>query len=42
MKKFSFILAIVFALGMLLASCNNKACPAYSQNDQEQSENFEG
>jgi len=42
MKKFSFILVVVFALGILSTSCNKKACPAYSQEDQEQSENYEG
>lgn len=42
MKKFSFILVVAFTLGMLLSSCNKKACPAYSQNDQEQSDNYEG
>lgn len=42
MKKFSFILVIVFALGLLFTSCNKKACPAYSQDDQEQPENYEG
>lgn len=42
MKKFSYILLIIFTLGVLFTSCNRKTCPAYSQNDQEQSENYEG
>ena len=38
MKKFAYILVLIFALGILLSSCNKKAnCPAYkSQTDQEQ------
>jgi PBP1b-binding outer membrane lipoprotein LpoB len=40
MKKLSYLLAVIFVLGMLLASCNRKVCPAYSHNDNtEQSEN---
>ena len=41
MKKFAYILVLVFALGILLTSCNKKAnCPAYrGQVDQEQVEN---
>ncbi len=39
MKKLAFILVVVFFLGVLLTSCNKKACPAYSQNNQEQTEN---
>lgn len=42
MKKFSFILVVVFALGLLVTSCSHKACPAYSQDTQEQPENYEG
>jgi hypothetical protein len=42
MKKTSLILVIAFALGMMLTSCNKKTCPAYSHNDQEQSENYDG
>lgn len=42
MKKISFILVVVFALGLLFTSCNKKTCPAYSQQDQEQTDNYEG
>jgi hypothetical protein len=42
MKKFSLVLAIIFALGVLFSSCNRKSCPAYSHNDQEQPENYDG
>lgn len=42
MKRITYVLVIVFTLGMLLASCNRKSCPAYSQNDQEQTENYQG
>ena len=40
MKKLAYILVLVFALGILLPSCNKKAsCPAYrSQVSQEQVE----
>jgi hypothetical protein len=36
MKKFAYIMVLVFALGILLSSCNKKAnCPAYrGQVDQ--------
>ncbi len=40
MKKATFLLAVIFALGVLLSSCNRKVCPAYSQNHNiEQPEN---
>ena len=39
MKKLTYLIAIVFVLGVLLSSCNRKVCPAYSQNDTEQAEN---
>ncbi len=38
MRRAAIILAVVFAAGILLSSCNQHACPAYSQNDTEQSE----
>lgn len=38
MKRAVIILAVVFAAGILLSSCNKHACPAYSQVDTEQSE----
>ncbi|HYW97243.1 MAG TPA: hypothetical protein VE870_16745 [Bacteroidales bacterium] len=40
MKKLTYLLAVVFAFGILLSSCNRKVCPAYSQNNNtEQAEN---
>jgi hypothetical protein len=39
MKKAAIILALVFAAGILMTSCNKQACPAYSQVDTEQTEN---
>jgi hypothetical protein len=38
MKKAVIILAVVFAAGIILSSCNKQACPAYSQVDTEQTE----
>jgi len=38
MKRAVIILALVFAAGILLSSCNKQACPAYSQIDTEQTE----
>ncbi len=38
MKRAVIILAVVFAAGILLSSCNEHACPAYSQVDTEQAE----
>ncbi len=38
MRKAVIILAVVFAAGILLSSCNKQACPAYSQVDTEQAE----
>ena len=38
MRKSVIILAVVFAAGILLSSCNKNACPAYSQVDTEQTE----
>jgi hypothetical protein len=38
MKRAVIILAVVFAAGILLGSCNKQACPAYSQVDTEQTE----
>jgi len=29
MKKTAIILILVVAIGVLVSSCNNKACPAY-------------
>ncbi len=38
MRRAVIILAVVFAAGILLSSCNKHACPAYSQVDKEQTE----
>jgi hypothetical protein len=38
MKKAVIILAVVFAVGIIMSSCNKQACPAYSQADTEQTE----
>ncbi len=36
MKRAAIILAVVFAVGILMSSCNKHVCPAYSQVDTEQ------
>ncbi len=38
MKREVIILAVVFAVGILVSSCNKQICPAYSQVDTEQTE----
>ena len=38
MKRAVIILAVVFAAGILVSSCNKHTCPAYSQVDTEQTE----
>ena len=38
MKRAVIILAVVFAVGILMSSCNKQICPAYSQADTEQTE----
>lgn len=38
MKRAAVILAIVFAVGIVMSSCSKHVCPAYSQADTEQSE----
>jgi len=38
MKKAVIIIAVVFAMGIVLSSCNKQACPAYSQADTEETE----
>ncbi len=38
MKRVVIIIAVVFAVGILMSSCNKQACPAYSHVDTEQSE----
>jgi len=35
MKKLVIIVAVALLLGSVLISCNNEACPAYSQADTE-------
>ena len=37
MKK-AIIAFIIIAAGIVLSACNKKVCPAYSQNDTEQTE----
>jgi len=39
MRKFAIILVITFVTTLLLSSCNNELCPAYSKADIEQAEN---
>jgi hypothetical protein len=39
MKRAAVIALLVFAMGVVLGSCNKQACPAYSQHDTEQIEN---
>jgi len=38
MKKAAAVALITLALGIILSACNKQACPAYSQNDTEQTE----
>ena len=38
MKRAAVIAVLVFTMGIILSSCNKQACPAYSQNDTEQTE----
>ena len=38
MKKAVIIIAVVFAVGIVMSSCNKQVCPAYSQADTEQTE----
>lgn len=38
MKKVVKIIAVVFAVGILVSSCNKQACPAYSHVDTELTE----
>jgi len=38
MKKAAVIIALFFAAGIILSSCNKQICPAYSQVDTEQTE----
>jgi hypothetical protein len=40
MKKVAIIIVLVFAVGLLMSACTNKACPAYGQLDTEQIENL--
>lgn len=37
--RIAAIALIVLALGIMLSSCNKQVCPAYAQNDTEQTEN---
>jgi len=36
MKKLAVLLLIVFVTAMVVSSCSQKDCPAYSQADTEQ------
>ncbi|HPT21510.1 MAG TPA: hypothetical protein PLR88_06150 [Bacteroidales bacterium] len=36
MKKFAVLLIVAFAVAMVVSSCSQKECPAYSMNDTEQ------
>jgi len=36
MKRAVIIIVVVFAVGILISSCNKHVCPAYSQVDTEQ------
>ncbi len=38
MKRAAIILAVVFAVGVIMSSCNKQVCPAYSHVDSEQIE----
>jgi len=38
MKKAAIIVIFVFAVGLIMSSCNREICPAYSQADTEQTE----
>ncbi|MEN8201355.1 MAG: hypothetical protein ABFS28_02085 [Bacteroidota bacterium] len=38
MKRVVIIIAVVFAVGILVSSCNKQACPAYTQVDTEQTD----
>ncbi len=38
MKKAVLVTVIIFAIGIMMSSCNKHTCPAYSQNDTEQTE----
>ena len=38
MKKIAVILVITFITALVISSCNNEACPAYSKADTEQAE----
>lgn len=38
MKKAAIIVVLIFALGIIMSSCNKEACPAYSQIDTDPSE----
>jgi hypothetical protein len=36
MKKFAVLLIVAFITVIVVSSCNQKACPAYSKADMEQ------
>lgn len=37
MKKIAAVLVISFIIAIVVSSCNNQACPAYSKVETEQS-----
>jgi hypothetical protein len=39
MKKFAALLLVVFVTAMVLSSCSQKECPAYSKTGTEQTGN---
>jgi hypothetical protein len=36
MKKIAVLLLVTFVTALVVSSCNDKACPAYSKTDTEQ------
>jgi hypothetical protein len=38
MKKFAVLLIFTFITALVLSSCNQKQCPAYSKADTEQTD----
>lgn len=40
MKRAAIIIVVVFAIGLVMSSCNKEVCPAYSQQDTDQFENI--
>lgn len=38
MKRRTVLFAVIFALGILSTACSQKACPAYTQENTDKSE----